>query len=362
MCVILCCEKEFPNEELLKSCEISNPHGAGVSWLDKERNVHYVKGIDAKEIHKMIKGKKIELPCIVHFRIASVGTSSGEDGKLLTHPFEITRESKLRLEGVLKRGTDGVLFHNGTLSDYEKILKDVVLNTSCRMLKGVYSDSRIMAFATSFYGKEFIEILDNDSYNKYAVMDKDGIHKYGDWNDDEKQKDIKVSNTYYNAPVYNVYEEYGIGFGGVTYTKDEYTKDDLCGMKPNETYTKEDATKEIQENSEYPVYDFFDRPTPKDKIKSIVLEQTKKVLSKRKQKKLRKKNIAYLKSLGWITPHDLSNSSLEEAVNIENKQMEIRAKVFSDRKAKIKNSKNAVGNMLEEYETIYNEYKKGGVI
>lgn len=195
MCVIFACEDKFPTKQNLKDAELMNDDGAGVAWLDNKKRVHFVKGIDGLTIYKMIKSKELKLPCIIHFRIASSGTTS----KGLTHPFIISTKSPIKLKGVLPKESDGVLFHNGTISDHEDLLKKHLMLSQNKMLKGEISDSRVMAFITALYGHDFINLI-SEGWNKYAVLDSKGIHKYGNWG--FMKKGLQHSNNYYECNFY----------------------------------------------------------------------------------------------------------------------------------------------------------------
>ncbi len=337
MCVILACEKELPTRALLKSCEVANPHGAGIAWLDKNKKVHYEKGIDADKIADMIDNNKISLPCIVHFRIASVGTSKGDNGKLLTHPFEISDDSKLRLSHVMNKNSDGVLFHNGTISEHADILKDTVMFSNKKMLKGVYSDSRIMSFVLAQYGHEFIEIVGDTSYNKYAILDKNGIHKYGTWYSDNK---IKSSNTYYKV---NDVKEFS--YGGYEFPYSDYGIDSL---NDKDTIFYRDACEQresIVSNVDGLKHkQFFQHK----QISQNLDKEIKKIKSKKKQKRERRENIQFLKKLNWVFPERLSNDDLVMYVEQHRKN----TKSINDAE-KHQQSKAPIKLTLNDYESLY---------
>ena len=102
----------FPDLDTLKSAELLNNHGAGMSYISNNQ-VHYEKGINAEKIHEILQsgitGKKV----IIHFRLASVGNQS----KQLCHPFPISNKAELSISGI---ADNGVFFHNGTLIDWRE--------------------------------------------------------------------------------------------------------------------------------------------------------------------------------------------------------------------------------------------------
>lgn len=106
MCLIsICIERRMTLEEMCKAWFI-NGDGAGIVWMnDKTCRVEYIKGItEVTELYE--HSKAMDLPHVIHFRLASIG---GKD-ELLTQPFEISKDSPLKLHGSCER----VLLMNGT--------------------------------------------------------------------------------------------------------------------------------------------------------------------------------------------------------------------------------------------------------
>ncbi len=160
MCVILICEDNEPSWDTLFRCEVVNGHGGGIAWINKEKKVaEYRKALDAKEIYELIRSKQVELPYVIHFRLTSVG---GRDD-LLTHPFEVTRESVVRTEGSAER----LLFHNGTISDWELFF--AASNLENPEDKSPMSDSRAMAIISD-KNEKFLTRLPATK-GKFVVVD-----------------------------------------------------------------------------------------------------------------------------------------------------------------------------------------------
>jgi len=168
MCVIICCEKDYPDKKTLKEAEQWNENGGGMAWIEKGK-VRYRKGIKGKEMLDIIEKRKVQLPFIVHFRIATVGKVCNE----LCHPFPIEDEAPLKTHGI----TDAVLFHNGQWSDWRDWLLKTAIRKKIKMPRDIWSDSRGLAFLAYHYG---IDVLNTISTNKIAVLTKDGIQKFGD--------------------------------------------------------------------------------------------------------------------------------------------------------------------------------------
>ena len=184
MCVIILAEDKFPTLDTLKSAEALNGHGGSIAWVEKQSTVRYYKNISADEMHTIIE-TQAQLPAIIHFRIASIG---GVD-PLLCHPFPITSNSELALDGE----EQAVLFHNGTWSDYKDVLLQAVLSGKVAVPDGALSDSRVMALLANAYGHNVLSLIPQN--NKIAILTPDGIKKYGlGWVDVDKNT---CSNAYF---------------------------------------------------------------------------------------------------------------------------------------------------------------------
>lgn len=176
MCVVLICPpKVRPPLPVLQACHEANPHGAGVAWREKRR-IHWRKNLSPLAVHRLIDAVPGEV--IVHFRWASVG---GVD-PLLCHPFPVTADSALGLEGLCK----SVLFHNGTWSSYADA-RPVV-----GKLDGPVSDSRMAAALAFHRGGRVLRQLSG----RWAVMTPKEIELYGDW---QPWRGLLVSNTYFES-------------------------------------------------------------------------------------------------------------------------------------------------------------------
>lgn len=175
MCVIITIEKgQFPKYQTLKEAEILNAHGGSIAWLESGK-INYQRGIKAKKIQELIdkrlKPNKVKT-AIIHFRIASVGTIN----KDLCHPFPISEkvESKLKVED----SKYDVLFHNGTVSEWQTMLIDSLQKFSGQIPKGELSDSRVIAFLLNRHGTDLIK---DSQFNKFSILTKKGIVKFGSW-------------------------------------------------------------------------------------------------------------------------------------------------------------------------------------
>jgi len=229
----------------------------------------------------MIESKEVTLPFICHFRIASIGEVCDE----LTHPFTITRNPSLELEGKTKKG---VLFHNGTWEAWRDYMLKAIIKTKCKMPKGIMNDSRAMAFLCSLYDNNFLDLLE---YNKVAILKPTGIETHGDFKRTEK---IKCSNTWLTvwtcednktASKFIGDDDKWIYYGGV-----EYTEDELLDMG----YSYEQIERIKIADIEYD-YEFYEQPKflptamqNRNAIKESRESKHIKKLTKKQKKKLKR--------------------------------------------------------------------------
>lgn len=137
MCVIIKCLKGKPTLKTLEACELSNTAGGGIAWFEGGK-VCWLKGVKAAEIAAKLEA--VKLPCVIHFRLATVGGISNE----LCHPFPITPKSELYTSGRVDESA-GVLFHNGHIREWDILL----LAAGIFWTEGPISDSRAIALIAS---------------------------------------------------------------------------------------------------------------------------------------------------------------------------------------------------------------------
>ena len=174
----------------------TNPAGAGIAWRDVfngEKVVRWMKGLDLNAIKAAIANT--DPPFIAHFRIPSVGGHC----KDLTHPFPITKDASLDLQGVT---TGKVLFHNGHWNAWKTTLLEAVIKSPLRLPSGKWSDSRTMAILAHNFGLGILELIDE----KVVVMgpEADDLDIFGiigttGW---QKVDNIWVSNNHWNHTKY----------------------------------------------------------------------------------------------------------------------------------------------------------------
>src|SRR6185503_15959688 len=77
--------------------------------------------------------------------------------KELCHPFPVTRDVSLALQGK----TDGfVVFHNGHWGQWKEKSLDAAVKHKVKVPNGKWSDSRAMAWSAHLYGVPVLEFID----------------------------------------------------------------------------------------------------------------------------------------------------------------------------------------------------------
>jgi hypothetical protein len=193
MCVIMCFEDQFPTMDMLQNAEDINPHGGGMSWINKDGDVQWMKGrhMTPKIVMKMIKEGKIQLPIIIHYRIATHGAVND----MLCHPFPLGKKAVNQEQGITK---EGVMFHNGVWTDYNEYAIKLCMNRNINIPDGDMSDSSIMAWIASHVGHNFLHFTEE----KVITMTPKGITRYGEgWVEVNK---VTCSNDYFEpAPSFD---------------------------------------------------------------------------------------------------------------------------------------------------------------
>lgn len=153
MCVIAVINKDDkrPTVEEVKAMWDTNPSGGGAAWREGGK-VKWDKGLDLDKMQQY--NQELSAPYVLHFRIPSIGGPT----KLLTHPFPIDPAVPLDLQG---ETSVGVLFHNGTLNNWEVLRRDWTKPGLMEFPGGPWSDSRTMAYLIAHYCPKKFGFLDN---------------------------------------------------------------------------------------------------------------------------------------------------------------------------------------------------------
>lgn len=185
MCVIMLATKVRPTEEMVNRAFDHNKDGVGIAWREDD-TVVWKKGImnleEAREICK-----ETPLPYVVHFRVASVGGVK----ESLTHPFVISKDANLALEG---RTKGAVLFHNGHWSNWNEKALDAAIYSNSKIPTGQdWSDTRAMAWMVHIYGPGFMDLLTSQK-GVLVTPRKFNVFTGNGW---DKVNDVWCSNDYF---------------------------------------------------------------------------------------------------------------------------------------------------------------------
>lgn len=172
MCVIMTAEKERPSRAELRAAATTNPHGAGLAWVEGGRVRFEKVGPDPKDIDRIIGlALKVPLPFVVHFRI----TSSGVTAAALSHPFPVRVK-----DATATSGTAGsVLFHNGTWRGWERFVAETAKRMKSDLdLTVPFSDSRAMAYLAAVLGRAVLDLVPQTQ--RVAVLTPASVTRQGD--------------------------------------------------------------------------------------------------------------------------------------------------------------------------------------
>lgn len=178
-----------PSLEDFKKMEASNPHGAGVGWVDSEHGVvRWAKGLTAVQVSDLLATIP-GVPALVHFRWASAG---GRD-KGLCHPFPLGIPPEtpddfdwswdLKEKGL----ADEILIHNGHWSNWES------WKPKRGLPEGPWSDTRLAAYLADVQ-PQVLHALGG----KVATMSAARVELRGQW---ETKAGVYYSNTYWQHSV-----------------------------------------------------------------------------------------------------------------------------------------------------------------
>ena len=152
MCVITIVQKDRPSDDMVRKMFQHNDHGGGIAWREKDKGVvRWRKNLGLEEMQKA--AKDLPTPFILHFRIASSGAKTPQ----LCHPFPISKDVDLALEGQT-RGF--VLFHNGHWAQWREFCQKTALHSGAKIPAGAWSDTRALAWVANQYGLGILEMID----------------------------------------------------------------------------------------------------------------------------------------------------------------------------------------------------------
>ena len=212
MCVINVIDNNvYPSKEIIKAMSDENPHGNSITFFDEMKGkIIYHKAISLKELNRHLDYcKKNNFKTILHFRIASVGSS---ENKQLNHPFEIINANQTQLHN---ETNNSILIHNGTMSMQE--LNDIALKIMLKDKKAKYpqgelSDTKLMSWILSHVDYSILNMFTNG--NKFAIMNgyNGNITTYGNYTKVKDNDNMMLcSNNYFeNNNFDGLFDKYGL--------------------------------------------------------------------------------------------------------------------------------------------------------
>lgn len=187
MCLIVINEKPGCGGVPKKTLELGatrNKDGAGIAWIDGDV-VRWKKGItDFNEIFEI--AENVPSPHLIHFRLSTIGG----DNSQLTHPFPVTADCSVDLEGT----APAVISHNGIWSSWQQCVI-ALLNKDNILPSGPWSDTRGIAWTTFHHGEGLLDLIGE----KVGLLTPQGITAYGKGWYRDNFNDLLLSNNPYES-------------------------------------------------------------------------------------------------------------------------------------------------------------------
>lgn len=189
MCVICYIPKESKGLSYrdIKDMWDTNPHGAGMMWLEKNGKVAFKKGyFNIDELYRdyLIIKNDYNFECALHFRIA---TGGGINEKMC-HPFVMTNKDKYLIKTI--GYADVCVMHNGIINiPHRKNFSDTAEYVKHNLYPMYKKDKRFFLHFT----KNQKALVENEIGfgSKLLIFSNEGIEMVGYWS---KYKDCYCSN------------------------------------------------------------------------------------------------------------------------------------------------------------------------
>lgn len=188
MCLIALNSKRHLSQEEFTKAWNTNGDGVGFAWFE-ENTIRFKKGFMSKD-EAYAFSETLTLPFCVHFRKASIGETS----PLLTHPFIVSPDSPLMLEGDAPK----LLMHNGTVSFWKEYMNAAGHYDGAKgniSTPHIISDTRAIAMVIANENQKF---LHNLGTSKFIFMNLDD-RKFRYYGDFVEWDGLLLSNTYWKT-------------------------------------------------------------------------------------------------------------------------------------------------------------------
>lgn len=188
MCIAIYQPKDKPklSKDRLRICDINNPHGAGLAYVEAGK-LFIKKGyFDFEEFWKAYEAVPEGCPTILHFRIATSGNKDAEN----CHPWSINENACIVHNGVMSDFADD----KSQLSDTGNFVK-FWLNPAFTALGDKAYKIPFIKYAIfkALQGDRAI-ILDKDG-EVYIFNDDVGVYEDGIWYSNKSYVSLKGSNS-----------------------------------------------------------------------------------------------------------------------------------------------------------------------
>ena len=115
----------------------------------------------------------------------------------MCHPFPVSSDASVATTG---KTQGSVLFHNGTWHRWRDLVLEAAIRLSVKIPAGKWSDTRGLAWLTSYYDLGFLEVVDQ----KTAVLSPTELDLYGvGWEAIGESQGILASNRHFEFKTHN---------------------------------------------------------------------------------------------------------------------------------------------------------------
>lgn len=195
MCVIILKQKgikrDLINLELLEKCEKKNPHGMGITHIDKKTNKIKIKK-NFKNIFELYSYYTANIIdddiCIIHFRKMGMGKLTKE--QVMPFPISTNYEDLIKDDIVC----DIAVVHNGVINKYiknENYIKTGLSDTQLFILEILSNFTKDDLFKNDGVKKVIKDYLNN---NKMILFSNDKSLIFGQFVKSEKYGELLFSN------------------------------------------------------------------------------------------------------------------------------------------------------------------------
>lgn len=189
MCLLICkaANKKVCKEDMLRAWK-ANSNGAGIGYA-KNNKLYLDKGYFEFDEFWQSVVKNMELPMIIHFRLASAGIISKDN----CHPFKVGTSLLMAHNGTIHIPTDGVKSDTAMLAELLSLFKPQCgINTFLKTQSG----SWIMEKFISFWDK--VAFLEPNG--EFIIFNKTrGVEEEGVWYSNDCYKAKQTMQHFYGT-------------------------------------------------------------------------------------------------------------------------------------------------------------------